>query len=145
MKRRKFLGVIGVSTIAVAFGSYISFSGFEKSVLRVIVEGTKTLKVNREEIVLFIKGANKARLWDSYSISKKELIKWCSLLDEMKIPLPFIARYKWYKQEIINQFLFSTSFFYTGMDESKPVRYLSIYDPYSKPCCNPFSNLYYTD
>lgn len=145
MKRRRFIGIIGIGTVAIASGSYISFSDFDNAIKKIITDeiGVFKLKVDETEIFAFIKDANKAGLWSTYSVLKKELIKLCTAFENMGLPLHLIARYKWYRNEIVQQFLFSTSFFYDGMDEKKPVRYLRIYDPYTTPCCNPFSNLYY--
>ncbi|NNF07231.1 MAG: hypothetical protein HKN21_10765 [Candidatus Eisenbacteria bacterium] len=36
------------------------------------------------------------------------------------------------------RFLESTDFFLQGQDESKPVKYLALYDPYANPCFYPF-------
>lgn len=37
-------------------------------------------------------------------------------------------------------FLKSTDFFPSGADESKPLAYLTLYDPYRSPCFNPFKS-----
>lgn len=37
------------------------------------------------------------------------------------------------------RFLASTDFFQNGADESRPLRYVSYYDPYVSTCYNPFS------
>jgi len=146
MKRRKFIGIVSVGTATVIAGSYISFSGFDTAIKKILTNYTKMLKLNisDKEISSFIIGANKAKLWESYSFLKKELIKWHANIENIGFSLPSIDQYKWYKQEIERQFLFSTSFFYNGMDTTKPVYYLRIYNPYNTPCCNPFSNTYYS-
>lgn len=36
------------------------------------------------------------------------------------------------------KFLMSTDFFVNGADESKPVRYVALHDPYASPCWRPF-------
>lgn len=45
--------------------------------------------------------------------------------------------------ELISKYLFSTDFFLNKMDETKPVKYLGIFNPYKTPCANPFSFIYY--
>lgn len=144
MNRRKFIGIIGVGAIGITAGSVIVFSDFEKAIKGVIKgEANKLqLKISDKEIDLFIEGARQLALWDSYSVRKIETIKWSFHIDKLGLSFLLWNRYQWYKQEIMQQFLFSSSFFYDGMDESKPIRYLRIYDPYTTPCCNPFSNLY---
>lgn len=109
------------------------------------MNGTRDLKVEKKEIAAFLEGADKAGLWNSYSFRKREVIKWFSLFEDWGIPLPPHAGYSWYKKEIIRHFLFATNFFYDGMDTDKPVTYTQIYNPYFKPCCNPFSNLYFSN
>jgi hypothetical protein len=44
---------------------------------------------------------------------------------------------------ISQQYLLSTDFFRNKMDESKIVKYLGLFDPYLRPCANPFSEIYY--
>ncbi len=41
-------------------------------------------------------------------------------------------------EEAREAFLKSTDFFPQGADESKPLTYLTLYDPYRSPCFNPF-------
>ncbi|MEM7034922.1 MAG: hypothetical protein AAF629_35610 [Chloroflexota bacterium] len=38
-------------------------------------------------------------------------------------------------------YLISTDFFWHGEDETRLVKYLGLYDPYQRPCGNPFANL----
>lgn len=40
--------------------------------------------------------------------------------------------------EIYMNYLSSTDFFMNGADESRPVRFVALYDPYVSPCFNPF-------
>lgn len=44
---------------------------------------------------------------------------------------------------LTRNYLQSTDFFRNKMDESLPVNYLGLYNPYKTPCANPFSALYY--
>lgn len=37
------------------------------------------------------------------------------------------------------RFLASSDFFQNGADESRPLRYVRLFDPYASPCYNPFS------
>jgi hypothetical protein len=43
--------------------------------------------------------------------------------------------------EIYMNYLSSTDFFANGADESRPVRFIALYDPYVSPCYNPFRRL----
>jgi hypothetical protein len=40
-------------------------------------------------------------------------------------------------EPIASRFLLSTDFFQNGADESRPLRYVTYYDPYRSPCYNP--------
>lgn len=40
--------------------------------------------------------------------------------------------------EIYMNYLSSTDFFINDADESRPVRFVALYDPYVSPCYNPF-------
>ena len=44
---------------------------------------------------------------------------------------------------LINAYLLSTDFFNNGMDESRTIRYVGLYDPYQRPCAHPFSHAYF--
>ncbi len=37
------------------------------------------------------------------------------------------------------QFLMSSDFFWNGADESRIIGYMGFYDPYERPCANPFA------
>lgn len=41
-------------------------------------------------------------------------------------------------EDVLSRFLLSTDFFLHDADESRPIRYLRLYDPYLSPCNNPF-------
>ena len=43
--------------------------------------------------------------------------------------------------EIYMNYLSSTDFFIHDADESRPVRFVALYDPYVSPCYNPFRRL----
>ena len=48
--------------------------------------------------------------------------------------LPFYRRSA---GDVYKKFLMSTDFFPNGADESRPLRYIMLYDPYISPCYNP--------
>src|SRR5262249_62178866 len=41
--------------------------------------------------------------------------------------------------ELCGKLLLSTDFFMNGADETRPIRYVSLYDPYQSPCFNPLT------
>ena len=66
-------------------------------------------------------------------------------MDNGLFTLPYTVNYNAYRNKIVLIFLLSTNFFVNRMDESKPVYFTSVYDPYQIPCSNPFSNLFYPE
>lgn len=42
--------------------------------------------------------------------------------------------------DLCGRFLLSTDFFMNGADESRPIQYLTLYDPYHSPCFNPLTH-----
>ena len=49
------------------------------------------------------------------------------------------ARIEGLEARICESFLMSSDFFRNGADESKPVRYLALYQPPTRGCTNPFA------
>jgi len=44
-------------------------------------------------------------------------------------------------EAVYGKFLLSTDFAQNGFDESRPLRFLALYDPYASPCFNPLADL----
>jgi hypothetical protein len=44
---------------------------------------------------------------------------------------------------LVQTYLLSTDFFTHQMDESRTVRFVSLYNPYNTPCAHPFSSNFY--
>lgn len=65
----------------------------------------------------------------------------------MKMRSLFLMNMKADKSDLITEltrtYILSTDFFRNKMDETKPVQYLGLYNPYKTPCANPFSGTYY--
>ena len=120
------------------------FSRFENLVKKIILEDTDSLLVDSKEVDHFIEDARRYNIWDMFSFSKKEFIKWSFYIDNPFLKLPYNAKYKIYRSQIVGLFLLSTDYFRNKMAPDKPVHYIAIYNPYSSPCSNPFSNLFYS-
>lgn len=56
--------------------------------------------------------------------------------NELANPYPWLPRME---KQLVTRFLLSSDFFQRGADERQPVRYLAYYDPYLRPCANPFA------
>lgn len=146
MKRRTFLLGAGIGAVTAGIGGFIYFEGFEKTVRKIIEKDTNTLKINKEEIDKFMVAARENKFWKrTYSFAHQQMIKWHYYIDNSAFTLPYPRNYEFYRGRIVAAFLLSTDFFENKMDASKPVRFTAFYDPYVRPCSNPFSNIFYPD
>ncbi len=148
MRRRTFLRLAGFATAGIAVGGYIAFQNFEKFARKIIIKDTASLKLNPEEIDKFFKAVSESKfnvLDDLFPFHHRQLLKWHYYIDNGLFTLPYRVNYNAYRNKIVMIFLLSTNFFKNRMDESKPVYFTSVYDPYQIPCCNPFSNIFYPE
>lgn len=45
--------------------------------------------------------------------------------------------------QLVSAYLLSSDFFQNKMDETRTIKYIGLYDPYSRPCSHPFSHVHY--
>lgn len=127
-----------------ATGGYIFFEKFESLVRKIIIKDTSSLKVSFEEIDKYLDAARRNKhLISDMPLSNQQLLKWHYYLDNSWFALPYNNKNNVDRSKIVGDFLLSTDFFTNKMDISKPVKFTAVYDPYQKPCCNPFSNIFY--
>ncbi|MCA6078775.1 hypothetical protein [Fulvivirga sedimenti] len=141
--RRKFIRVSFFLFIGILILIF-ALLPFEHIVRRIIKNDLNSLKINDEIIDKFIKEALNNGYLSSFDAKKKWLIRIYDRLPVGWVKFPFEGKYHQYRSEIIADFLLSTDFFLNGMDEQKQINYLGFYNPYSRPCSNPFSNLFYS-
>jgi len=55
--------------------------------------------------------------------------------------VPGSARFRRFEEDVVSAFLLSTDFFWRGADETRELVYAGFYDPYYRPCQNPFAQL----
>ena len=55
--------------------------------------------------------------------------------------VPATSRFRRLEENIVGTFLLSTDFFWRGSDEEREILYVGYYDPYQRPCQNPFARL----
>ena len=69
-------------------------------------------------------------------------------LSAISLPLQYFSPYLWlaqgnalrrFEDNIVSGYLLSTDFFANGANEQREVSYISFYDPYARPCGNPFN------
>lgn len=146
MKRRNFIWLFTVSAGGVAAGGYVFFEKFESLARKIIIKDTSSLNISTEEIDKYLLASRKNKnLVNGLPFPNQQLLKWHYYLDNPLFSLPYNTKYTIDRSRIVGDFLISTDFFINKMDPQKPVKYTGIYDPYQRPCSNPFSNLFYPD
>ncbi|RKZ41103.1 MAG: hypothetical protein DRQ49_06120 [Gammaproteobacteria bacterium] len=148
LSRRAFIISSTVGIFAVATGIITVKSGYlnthdrmTKTIFAVFEKRLSYLKWDKAQVMSFIKDfithtRNKGYLKKVRSLSFfYPLYAHSNLLERTSLA----SKLHNFEERIITKFLLSTSFFREGADETKPVKYLSYYDPYKMPCKNPFA------
>ena len=137
MNRRNFLkltGITGVAVLALPGFGFVSTSVKEAAV-GIIMQELDYLKLDKKGVEQYVEDHYKTHYINN------------SLTSQLKIRSFYFLHVKPEKsylvKDLVENYLLSTDFFINKMDESKTVKYLGLYDPYTKPCFNPFSRLYY--
>lgn len=141
MNRRKFVTILSVSAVAAA-GAYIALPTFEDTVRRILKKDLEKLTVDEGAIEKFISEVRKQNPW-RFSDEKKYLIMGHYYLENNLFSLPYPGKNRQYRNYIVGTFLLSTDFFINKMDTRKKINYMGLYNPYKRPCSNPFSSIYY--
>ncbi len=142
MQRKKFLKYLA-GGIAVAFTGIAVTPGFNQVLQKMIEEDTATLPLEEGCVQKYLSVAEERQAWSVFSPSKQQFIRAHYLLSNALFKLPYHHKYLDYRSQVVGNFLLSTSFFMNKMDMHKKISFTGLYDPYLKPCSNPFSNLYY--
>ena len=143
MERRKFLGILTLGAIGTIVG-VVALPDFEKIVKEILTTDTKKLLIEKGAIEKYLVDAKNRNIYKRFGFGKKEFIRGHYFINNSIFTLPYYTKYSRYRSEIVGSFLLSTDFFINKMTVEKEVKYLSFYDPYKRPCNNPFSNVYYT-
>lgn len=142
MKRRKFLELVSLGLAGTTIG-IISLPDFENIIEKIIVKDTADLAISPKIISQYLAEAKERDVWQNFNFSKREFFRSHYFLSNSVFRLPYYSKYVQYRSEIVGNFLLSTDFFTNKMDPNHAVQYVGLYDPYFRPCGNPFSNLYY--
>lgn len=145
--RRTFLKLAAAGVVLAGAGySVVKLtSPFEKAIAAVLRKDLEGLKVKEEDIVAFSKMAAEQNPWH-YGNKAQRLISLYSGVNVNFFPLPYKEQYKEYRTQITGRFLLSTDFFINKMDEQKEISFSGkLWAPYTMPCMNPFSNLFYPE
>lgn len=133
MKRKTFLQITaGFVTIGAAFGTYKVFlTSFEDSVANLLFNQLSFLILEKNGVRQFARDYSKQLPASSRLLIKAYGIAGIDAGHSLRI------------HALINTYLLSTDFGMNGMDESKEIKYLGLYNPYLRPCSHPFSHLQY--
>ncbi|MFT3948645.1 MAG: hypothetical protein QM763_16905 [Agriterribacter sp.] len=146
MRRRRFISIITLATAGLTAGAYIVLEDFERFARKIIMKDTAQLKINSGEVDKFFRAAREKKIWDDiFPFHHRQILKWHYYINNGLFTLPYVANYNAYRSKIVATFLLSTDFFINKMDESKPVHFTMLYNPYLTPCLNPFSDIFYPE
>lgn len=145
MKRRKFLGLIGAAGAGSLLIGYAIAPSFEKTLEQIVRESVEGLQLEAGAIKKFLAEAESEGLLEQYDLSKQEFIRAHHVLENGFFDLPYKHKYQQMRDDLAGKFLLSTDFFTNKMDTSRKIAYIGLYDPYTRPCSNPFSSVYYNE
>ncbi len=144
MTRRKFiLGLLVL--IATVAGGILFIVPFESIVGKILRKQLSYLNVDEDAIGRFTQDISASGYYarKDFGWKKQAFVNVFYFLENPWIPLPGHQRFKLYSSFFVSDFLLSTDFFLNKMDEGRKVTYIALYEPYKRPCSNPFSNLFY--
>lgn len=146
ISRRKFIKLILLAVTAVLAGTLVIFD-FNKVVVQMLKKDLVHLKINPDSFEKFVKEADEKDHWAGkfFDWKKKQFVRFGFIVDSLLPSFPYKYKYVQYRSDIVGDFLLSTNFFMNKMDSSKTIDYIGLYNPYARPCSNPFSNLYYPE
>jgi hypothetical protein len=133
MKRSTFLKILAGGTLF-GFGSFKLLTGsFEQATVNLVRKELSFLRLDDDGLQKFASDFGKTMTQRSY----RYRIKGYSFLG-------IGAGRSGKVNHIVTTYLLSSDFFQSGMDESRLVKYVSLYSPYLRPCAHPFSHAQYT-
>jgi hypothetical protein len=134
MKRRKFLAIAGIGGL---FASLVSFrfvnTSFEEAAEKLIVKELDFLNLDRSGVRKFVNEYAKSTN-SRYRLTMKGY-SFMGLNADQSVKV----------NQLINAYLLSTDFFTNKMDESRVVKYVELYNPYLRPCANPFTHVHFPE
>ena len=132
MNRRHFFTIAGIGggIAALAFGKFLT-SSFEDTAEKLIRKELSFLKLDTAGIRAFV---------DDYSKTKDERFK---LTIKGYGLLGITSSQSGKIHQLVSTYLLSSDFFVHNQNESREVKYIGLYDPYTRPCAHPFSHFRY--
>ena len=145
--RRKFLKIAAAGVVLTGAGySLVKLTAsFEDAIIIVLRNDLSGLNIKDTTISAFAKMAAQQNPWQ-YGSREQRLISMYGGIPISYLPLPYKKQFLTYKHEITTRFLLSSDFFINKMDETKEITFSGkLWAPYTMPCMNPFSNLFYPE
>lgn len=145
MTRRKFL-TIAIALVVTFIGGMFIFVPFEKVITGILKNQLSYLKLNPGALDSFARDIKKTNYYTNknFGWGKQLFVRIYRFIENPWITWPGKSKYDQYVTFFVNDFLLSTDFFYNKMNELETVNYTALYEPYKRPCSNPFSNLFYS-
>jgi hypothetical protein len=144
MNRRKFIKVIGISSIFISIVGYFTLFDFLWVVKKIISQDTMLLRISEGDIDRFINEAVEEDFFLQFSRIKKYLIIVHFNFGSLNYLLPYKNKYLQYRSQIAGHFLLSTNIFSQPTSLEKKVSFVSFFNPFTRPCSNPFSDMYFS-
>lgn len=115
---------------------------FDRLIRKILTSELKKGKLAEDTLDRFIADARMANLWNQFTLGKKLLLRFHFAFDNALFKLPYHHKYLHYKNIIMEEFLMSTDIVLHGMDTSKEIKYVGLFNPYKRYCFNPFSDVF---
>jgi hypothetical protein len=133
MKRRNFLTLAGIGGALAALASFkFIFDPFESIAKKIIRAELNYLTLDEQGLDRFV--ADYTKLKDrNYKLTMKGYSLFgINSANSGKV------------HQLVSAYLLSSDFFQNKMDHTRSVKYLGLYDPYTRPCAHPFSHIHYS-
>lgn len=109
----------------------IAYLSYEKAAKNLISNELDYLKLDESGVEHFVRDYAKGKS-ENYLLKVRGLYLLGSSASQSKIV-----------EELVKDYMLATDFFRNRMDESRTIKYVGLYNPYTTPCANPFSAVYY--
>lgn len=142
MKRRSFIKMLAAGTAILGVFGGIQLAQRREDLMEAIIRRKLSyLKIESEGLNQYIQDFLQTRdkVWNK-SWSKLQAYDFYGKFHAI-IPVSeesnFHFNYTDYTEDLVRNYLLSTDFFISGMDESKELEYLGFFNPHKYPCRNP--------
>lgn len=136
MNRRRFI-YLSLLAIVGTIATLPFLGSFSNIVKKILLRDLQSIEIPREVLDKFLNDAAHAKLWNQFSFSKQLLIRIHFYVSPI-MKLPYYHKYLHYKNIIAEEFLMSTTYF----TSAGKFTYIGLFNPYKRPCYNPFSTIY---